>query len=179
MSPINTLNPNAQSAFLLVLDERKRQHGLCDDLEVLADHLGQGLDLHLAAKCQRYFARDFMVHQQDEEAVFSLLLAGQPSLSVSRLINLAVAEHERHREYALELQEWFGDFSKGRHHYNYEALGYLLRATFENIRQHLEWEEATLFHDARHAMALSADHDLAEQLAMTRRGRRLPLRIID
>jgi hypothetical protein len=72
MSPIDAENQNAERAFAFVLEGRKRQLGLRDDLEVLADHLGQGLNYHLAAKCQRYLARDLMIHQQDEEAVYSL-----------------------------------------------------------------------------------------------------------
>jgi hypothetical protein len=170
MSPIDAENPNDERAFAFVLEGRKRQLGLCDDLEVLADHLGQGLDYHLAAKCQRYLAWDLMIHQRDEEAVYSLLQVGQSSLSVSRLIKLAMAEHERHREYALEVNEFLGHVSKGRRHDNLEALGYLLRATFENMRQHLEWEEVTLFQDARHVILSSQHHDLAELLAMNRQG---------
>jgi hypothetical protein len=174
MCPIDAKNPNAEHAFAFVLEGRKRQHRLCDDLERLADHLGRGLDHHLAARCQRYLARDLIVHQQDEEAVYGLLQVGQSSLSVSRLIKLAVREHERHREYALEVKEFLGDVSEGRRHDNREALGYLLRATFENMRQHLEWEEATLFQDARHVIAASPHQDLAEQLAINRHGRPLP-----
>jgi hemerythrin-like domain-containing protein len=178
MSPINAENQNAERAFAFVLEGRKRQLGLCDDLEVLADHLGQGLDYHLAAKCQRYLALDLMIHQQDEEAVYSLLQLGHSSLSVSRLIKLAVSEHERHREYALEVNEFLGHVSKGRRrHDSLEALGYLLRATFENIRQHLEWEEATLFQDARHVILASSHYDLAEQLTMNRQGRLFPHQI--
>lgn len=179
MSPIDAESPNAERAFAFVLEGRKRQLGLCEDLEVLADQLGHGLDHHLAAKVQRYLAHDLMVHQQDEEAVYSLLQVEHPSLSVSRLIKLAVAEHERHREYALEVKAFLGDVSDGRRHDNLEALGYLLRATFENVRQHLEWEEATLFQDARHVILASPHHDLAQQLAMNRQGRLFPRQIID
>ena len=179
MSPIDAESPNAERAFAFVLQGRKRQLGLCNDLEVLADHLGQGLDHHLAAKCQRYLARDLMIHQRDEEAVYSLLQVEQSSLSVTRLIKLAVGEHERHREYALEVKEFLGDMSEGRRHDNPEALGYLLRATFENIRQHLEWEEATLFQDARHVILTSPHHDLAQQLAMNRQGHLFPRQIIE
>jgi hemerythrin-like domain-containing protein len=179
MSPIDAENPNAERAFAFVLEGRRRQYGLCDDLEVLADHLGQGVDHHLAAKCQRYLARDLMTHQQDEEAVYSLLQVGHSSVSVSRLIKLAMAEHERHREYALEVKDFLGDVSEGRRHDNPEALGYLLRATFENMRQHLEWEEATLFREARHVILTSPHHDLAEQLAMNRQGRLFPRQIIE
>jgi uncharacterized protein (DUF2267 family) len=89
-----------------------------------------------------------------------------------------VAEHERHREYALEVNEFLGHVSKGRRrHDSLEALGYLLRATFENIRQHLEWEEATLFQDARHVILASPHLDLAEQLTMNRQGRLFPHQI--
>jgi hemerythrin-like domain-containing protein len=179
MSPIDAENPNAERAFAFVLEGRKRQLGLCDDLEVLADQLGQGLDHHLAAKVQRYLACELMLHQQDEEAVYSLLQVEHRSLSVSRLIKLAVAEHERHREYALEVTAFLGHVSDGRRHDNPEALGYLLRATFENVRQHLEWEEATLFQDARHVILASPDHNLAQQLAMNRQGRLFPRQIID
>jgi hypothetical protein len=177
MSPIDAENPTAERAFAFVLEGRKRQLGLCNDLEVLADHLGQGLDHHLAAKCQRYLARDLMIHQQDEEAVYSLLQVEQSSLSVTRLIKLAVAEHERHREYALEVKEFLDHVSKGRRNDNLEALGYLLRAAFENMRQHLEWEEATLFQDARHVILASPHLDLAEQLTMNRQGHLFPHQI--
>lgn len=179
MSPIGTEQSNAEEAFRLVLEGRRRQQALCDDLELLADHLGQRLDHHLAQKCRHYLARDLMVHQKDEEAVFGLLQLKQPSVSVSRLINLAVADHERHREYALEIDECLRELTDGRRHPNPEALGYLLRATFENLRQHLDWEEATLFQDARHAIATVSHQDLATELARNRQGQPSRLWIID
>ena len=179
MSPIDTEHTNPHQAFHLVLDARRRQQALCDDLELLADHLGQRLDYHLTEKCRHYLASDLMLHQKDEEAVFNLLQLRRPSVSVSRLINLAVAEHERHREYALEVNECLGELSEGGRNPNTEALAYLLRATFENIRQHLEWEEVTLFQDARHAIAAASHDELAKQLAMNRQGRPSRLWIID
>lgn len=179
MSPIDMKQLNGQRALLVVLEGRKHQHSLCDDLEALADRLGEGVDHHLAAKCRRYLDRDLTVHQRDEEAVYRILKTSQPTLSVSRQIGLAEAEHQRQREYALEVNECLGDVTEGRRQVNPEALGYLLRATFESIRQHLAWEEATLFQDARLSIVGSSDSDLARHLAINRGGQASRLRIID
>jgi hypothetical protein len=173
MGPFETGQPNAQEAFRLVLEGRRYQQAFCDHLELLADQLGQRLDHQLARTCRGYLARDLIVHQMDEEAVFELLKRQQASLPISRLINLAVAEHERHRDYAIEVSEGLDELSQGGPHPNPEALGYLLRATFESMRQHLEWEEATLFQDARHAMAAAPNHDLAKHLSRNRQVRPL------
>jgi iron-sulfur cluster repair protein YtfE (RIC family) len=165
-------------AFEVVLDGRECQRGLCRDLETLADRLGVTVDEGLAERCLAYLHSDLAVHQRDEEAVYRLLGEFDTGDGVAQLIRLATNEHIRHREYACELSEWLEAALHGRAKCNPDALGYLLRCMFDNLSQHLAWEEVTLFGTARQTRELLSGRDLAGQLARNRRAHPARLRLI-
>lgn len=178
MAPITTDRDGMTDPFEVVLDGREGQRRLCRDLEALADRLGVTVDEALAEKCLAYLDADFAVHQRDEEAVFRLLKEYRAGDGVQQLIDIALVQHVRHREYAFEISDWLAAALNGRAKFNPDALGYLLRCMFDNLTQHLAWEEATLFGTARQSRLLWSWGDLAGELATNRRAQAARPRLI-
>ncbi len=133
-------------AFLALLErDQMRLLRLCTALEKIADGLpGTGHEEKTAkilTFLDRAFARHVFIH---EKCLFPLIRSLEEK---KELIELTLRElefeHSADRGLVLEILSTFmGRDSKNS---GFEALGYLLRAFFENYRRHSAWERITLY----------------------------------
>jgi hypothetical protein len=126
---------------------RQSVRELCGDLESLADQLG---GRHLApAACRSVLSRlrsDLPLCHRNEELLFRLLVSRSAGpASLTRCVEVAIAEHSRAETCTTELAEPLTDAREGLLEWNPNALGYLMRHCFETIARHLDWEDAAIF----------------------------------
>ncbi len=126
--------------------ERDWQHRFCDELERLADQLGGPLDVNLYKTLQSRLQAELPLYQRDEEVLFELMLQKEPNNKVlAACTGQAVSQHAAMQTYVFELQEPLGDMSLGITPGNPDTVGYMLRCCFDGMRQHLKWEDASIF----------------------------------
>ncbi len=136
----------------LIERDRTSLYKICDDLERIADQLGGSIDIQLCTSVLARLRLDLQDNQRDEEVLFELLRKRQPDDALlARCVNLAQSEHVAIGSYALELAEPIGELCAGSKTNNVDATGYLLRSSFDYIRQHLRWEDAIFFLGRRYA----------------------------
>ena len=137
----------------VIAHERSRLHEICDELELIADQLGGQVNVQLYKSILNSLRDELPLYHRDEEALFNLLLERKPADKVlAKRIELAVSEHSTIESYAFELAEPIGNVIAGNDLSNVEAAGYLLRCCFEITRQHLRWEDVTLFGGREYAI---------------------------
>ncbi len=150
---------HSAAGVALILDDpigflelaHRRQAGLCDALETIADALPDKVDRALCASVAGQLAVQIPRHHRDEEdGLFPLLEARaragdnlKAHLSVLRL------EHATDEAYAEELKDVLVALAKGEPPGNPDMIGYMLRGFFENYRRHLNWENLVLLPLAR------------------------------
>ncbi len=140
--------------YPLSVIERDRTclYGICDDMEQIADQLGGSVDIRLCTSVLSRLRLELLQTQRDEEVLFALLRDLQPNDALlARCVDLAQSEHVAIGSYALELAEPIGELCAGSKTSNVDATGYLLRSSFDYIRQHLRWEDAIFFLGERYA----------------------------
>ena len=148
-----------QYPLSVIEHDRVSLYDMCDDLERIADQLGGSIDIKLCTSVLSRLRLDLLQNQQDEEVLFTLLRDRQPDDALlARCVKLARSEHVAIASYALELAEPIGELCAGSNASNADATGYLLRSSFDYIRQHLRWEDAIFFLGQRYA-AESVDED--------------------
>lgn len=135
--------PKALCAHMAVVYAEKAE--LCDQLECLADSLPHHVDrmacLRLAGRLVPLMRQ---AHHYEEELLFPLVQAQPPGAHEATILRLK-AEH-LHDEYsAEEITEELLRIGHGGRIMNPEALGFMLRAFFENVRRHLASEREHLF----------------------------------
>ncbi|MGI9511255.1 MAG: hypothetical protein ACR2OL_00005 [Anderseniella sp.] len=149
----------AQYPLSVIEHDRSSLYDMCDDLERIADQLGGSIDIQLCTSVLSRLRLDLLQNQQDEEVLFTLLRERQPNDALlARCVDLVQTEHVAIASYALELAEPIGELCAGSKTNNADATGYLLRSSFDYIRQHLRWEDAIFFLGQRYA-AESVDED--------------------
>ena len=132
---------------LLVIElERDCQRRICDDLERLADQLGSPLDIQLCSTLQRQLATELPLYHRDEEALFELKLQkGSGNRLLEACAGQAILQHAAMQAYTFELLEPLSDLTAGVAPRNLDTVGYMLRYCFDSIRNHLNWEDASIF----------------------------------
>jgi hypothetical protein len=142
-----------QYPLSVIARDRTGLYEICDDMERIADQLGGSIDIQLCTSVLSRLRLDLLQDQQDEEVFFALLLEREPDDALlARCVRLAQSEHIAIASYALELAEPIGDICAGSKTNNADATGYLLRSSFEYIRQHLRWEDAIFFQGTKYAV---------------------------
>ncbi|MEM7636091.1 MAG: hemerythrin domain-containing protein [Pseudomonadota bacterium] len=137
----------------VIARNRASLYGMCDDMERIADQLGGSIDIQLCTSVLSRLRLDLLQHQQDEDVFFALLQQSDPEDALlARCVQLARSEHVAIGSYALELAEPIGDICAGSESGSVDATGYLLRGSFDYIRQHLRWEDAIFFHGRRYGV---------------------------
>ena len=137
----------------VIAHDRSRLYEICDELEQIADQLGGQVNVQLCTSTLNSLRHDLPLYHRDEETLFNLLLERKPADKVlAKRIELAVSEHSTIESYAFELAEPIGNVIAGNDLSNVEAAGYLLRCCFEITRQHLRWEDVTLFGGREYAI---------------------------
>lgn len=137
------LDPDGPLATLL--RGRAEQHAICDHLELIADQLGGPADQRLCLSTLDRLSYELPLYQADEETLFNILGAeAQAGDLVNGCIEQVVRDHRHFQDYALEIADAVQDHLANAKTANPDALGYLLRCTFEGLRQHMAWENVTL-----------------------------------
>lgn len=148
-----------QYPLSVIARDRTCLYEICDDLECIADQLAGSVDIQLCRSVLHRLRTEVPLHQKDEEVFFNLLKDRYADDALlERCVILAEAEHAAIAAYALELSEPVGDICAGSKASNADAVGYLLRSSFEYIRQHLRWEDAIFFQGTNYAVE-SVDRD--------------------
>ena len=156
-------------ALSIIIQERRNQRDLCDDLEQVADQLGGPVDSRLCAFVLKSLRRDMPLYHRDEEVLFEVLQTHEEDDGViARCVELVFLEHAVQESYLLDLAEPLGDIVAGKKIYNMDTVGYMLRCCFEGIRTHLNWEDATLLDDRLHVIAYAYAEKLAAGIARNR-----------
>ncbi len=128
-----------------ILHERRDQHYLCGNLELLADQLPENVDAYLCERIYEKLRHDLPVYHRDEEALFDLISRNAPAeLKVPQIVSYVCKEHAVHGCYADELCEPLQLLRVGADVENFDTIGYMLRCCFEAMRHHLQWEDLTL-----------------------------------
>jgi len=135
-----------QYPLSVIASDRADLYKICDDMERIADQLGGAIDIQLCTSVLSRLRLDLTQHQQDEEVFFTLIQERDADDALlARCVALAQSEHAAIASYALELTEPITDICAGRKANSADATGYLLRSSFEYMRQHLRWEDAIFF----------------------------------
>jgi hypothetical protein len=155
-------------ALSIVIQERRNQRDLCDDLEQIADQLGGPVDSRLCAFVLKRLRHDMPLYHRDEEVLFEVLQTHEEDGVIARCVELVFLEHAVQESYLLDLAEPLGDIVGGKKIYNMDTVGYMLRCCFEGIRTHLNWEDATLLGGELHVIADAYAEKLAAGIARNR-----------
>jgi len=149
---INLINDDPMVVIEL---ERDCQRRICDDLEQLADQLGNLMDIKLCTVLKLQLENDLPLYHLDEEAFFELLREKEPdNQSLAACTRQAVSQHAAMQTYTFELQEPLDDLCLGILPKNPDTLGYMLRYCFDSMRHHLNWEDASIFHMHAHDFSI-------------------------
>jgi len=137
----------------VIAHDRSRLYEICDELEQIADQLGGQVNVQLCTSILNSLRHELPLYHRDEETLFNLLLKRKPADKVlAKCIELAISEHSTIESYAFELAEPLGNMIARNGLRDVEAVGYLLRYSFEVYRQHLRWEDATIFDEMRYVV---------------------------
>ena len=132
----------------VIAAERTQQYRICDDLERLADQLGGPVDIDAYSSVTAQLQSDLPIYHRDEEALFELMMgvdAGDRLLA--NCIRQAVSQHAAIQAYVFELSEPLIEIGNGVTPRNLDTFGYMLRYCFEGVRQHLQWEDVSIFRE--------------------------------
>lgn len=144
-SPKGINLPNDDPMAVMEL-ERDCQRRICDDLERLADQLGNPLDVKLCAALQVQPENDLPLYHRDEEALIELMVQTEPGNKLlEACTGQAVSQHAAMQTFTFELQEPLSDLTAGVAPRNLDTMGYMLRYCFDSMRIHLNWENASIF----------------------------------
>lgn len=123
-------------------DHLRTQLALCDALEKIADDLPANVDrqqcLHIAKNIFPIIKR---AHEFEETKLFPLLSNSDYQANREAILQRLHTEHWEDESYALELQDALMEFVMNSPSSNAEALGYMLRGFFGNLRRHIASEE--------------------------------------
>lgn len=167
-------------ALSIVIQGRRHQRNLCDDLEQIADQLGGPVDPRLCSSVLQRLHHDMQLYHRDEEVLFDVLRTHEEHDGViARCIVLVLSEHAMHESYLFELAEPLGDMSAGKQIRDTHAVGYMLRCCFDGIRRHLNWEDAALLGDRLNVISDADAEILAVGFARNRSQLARRLRVAD
>ncbi len=153
----------------VITAERTHQYQICDDLERLADQLGGPFDLDAYSSLTTQLRFDLPVYHRDEEALFELILADDDGdRMLANCIKQAVSQHAAIQAYVFELSEPMLEIGKGVSPGNLNTFGYMLRYCFEGVRQHLQWEDVTIFREQSNAGPAIDRHCLRQAMLHNR-----------
>lgn len=120
----------------------KTQIALCDALEKIADDLPTKVDrqecLHIAKNIFPIIKR---AHEFEETKLFPMFADTKFQINSEAILERLQSEHWEDESYALELQEALTEYVANSPASNAEALGYMLRGFFGNLRRHIASEK--------------------------------------
>lgn len=123
-------------------DHLETQLALCDALEKIADDLPKNIDsqecLHLAKNIFPIIKR---AHDFEETKLFPIFTKSNYKVDPEVILERLHSEHWEDENHALELQDALMEFVSNSPNRNPEALGYMLRGFFGNLRRHIASEK--------------------------------------
>jgi iron-sulfur cluster repair protein YtfE (RIC family) len=149
-------------AFLALLErDQMRLLRLCGALEKIADELPAAGRCHKTARTlaflDRAFARHVFLH---EKCLFPLIRSLEEKKErVESVLQQLEFEHAADHGLVVEIASAFMGACASQVQSEAQALGYLLRAFFENYRRHCVWERAVLYPIARKLLVNGAVRD--------------------
>lgn len=129
-----------------LISKRLNQHletqlALCDALEKIADSLPNN---YCRQDCLRIASQISVIlkdaHKFEEEEIFPTIKAAQKDNSINQTLQQLHSDHWEDESFACELQEALFGLVTTPQHANKEALGYMLRGFFGNLRRHVAFE---------------------------------------
>ena len=157
----------------VIAAERTQQYRICDDLERLADQLGGPLDIDAYSSVAAQLQSDLPIYHRDEESLFELMLGiDEEDRLLANCIRQAVSQHAAIQAYVFELSEPLLEIGNGLNLRNLDTFGYMLRYCFDGVRQHLQWEDVSIFREQSRA-GPAIDRDCLKQ-AMLRNRTHMP-----
>ncbi len=154
-------DPFSYLSYEHVIEER-----LCDLLEAIADALPDSVSPVCAKTAVDYLQSRFPGHIGMENQIVIPVLKRVKSVgpSLGRGIKQALQEHAADEDAAAELAEALTAFTGSREAGDANALGYMLRGFFEQLRRHIVWEETLLYPLARSDIAAADMDGLGESI---------------
>ena len=172
------LDPNGPLATLL--RGRAEQRAICDRLELIADQMCGPIDRRLCLSTLDQLAYELPLYQADEEALFSILGARTKTGDVvSGCTDQAVRDHNHYQDNTLEITDAIEAHLANAKMANPDVLGYMLRCTFEGLRQHMAWEDVTLLGPLLRPLTDEEIEQFQSHLARNRSSRAPHFRIAD
>jgi len=158
-------------AFLALLErDQMRLLRLCAALEKIADELPAAGRCHKTARILAFldkaFARHVFLH---EKCLFPLIRSLEERKErVEPVLHQLEFEHAADHGLVVEIASAFVQACATQVRSEAQALGYLLRAFFENYRRHCVWERAVLYPIARKLLVNGAarEHDAILRLSI-------------
>jgi len=164
---------NEADPLSVIAAERAQQYRICDDLERLADQLGGPLDIDAYSSVTAQLQSDLPIYHRDEEALFELMMGmDEEDRLLANCIGQAVSQHAAIQAYVFELSGPLIEIGKGVTPRNLDTFGYMLRYCFDGVRQHLQWEDVSIFREQPDA-GRAIDRDCLRQ-AMLRNRAHMP-----
>jgi hypothetical protein len=125
--------------------ETDRHLVLCDQLESLADRLGERIDLMHAENLLLRIQQSLSQHVRLQETfLFPVLRIRTADDQFLRLLSQVEYEHSVDQSVAVEMSEAVTCAISSRKPGHFDALGYLFRSYFESSRRHSDWERKVI-----------------------------------
>ncbi|MBB4186463.1 iron-sulfur cluster repair protein YtfE (RIC family) [Sinorhizobium terangae] len=118
---------------------------LCDRLEAIADTLPNAIDVTRYDEIANTLVPTLgNLHELEEQVLFRQLRSQPDGRNVTTLIERLRKEHEHDEKAAAEVADALRELLHGRCRLSWDAIGYMLRVLFENLRRHVATERLLL-----------------------------------
>lgn len=125
--------------------EHQLIRSVCDRLEAIADALPVEPQRESLPELVALLRFGIPAHCRHEERTLRELLAeGSQGEWLDEAAALIIAEHHENETIMLELAEALEDYSARHNNVRADALGYLLRHFFSQMRRHMAWEDKVI-----------------------------------
>ena len=150
----------------IIQHERADQRRLCENLELIADHLPK-FSNQSPVSIYDTLRNRLPVYHRNEEAMYLLLSHRcMKTLDLNMIIERITEEHNIHDCYADEFLAFLQDCESGA---DISVFGYMFRYIFETIDRHLSWEEIVLMPLVEEYLTLSDKRELAKIITNNRK----------
>lgn len=162
---------NSPHVFDIIAEEHALLRELCDLMEAIADGLPFAFDAGRARVAISLLQGALPAHTRlEDELLFPLIEkrfgATHP---VSRAIACLNDDHRREAALVAEVTEALNAVMMSERHVNLEALGYMMRALFDVLRRHIDFEDMVVLPAARDVIT---DADMRDMQGWIMRGDR-------
>lgn len=119
---------------------------VCDRLEAIADDLPDAPQSESLAELIALLRFGIPAHCQHEEKALREALGDEETGQnwLRQAANLIITEHQENETIMLELAEALEDYRDSQEPARANALGYLIRHFFTQMRRHMAWEDEVI-----------------------------------